>query len=30
LGVSGIITKPFNSLDLPEQIAKILNWSLQI
>jgi two-component system, OmpR family, alkaline phosphatase synthesis response regulator PhoP len=30
LGVSGIITKPFNSLDLPEQIAKILHWSLQI
>jgi two-component system, OmpR family, alkaline phosphatase synthesis response regulator PhoP len=26
LGISGIITKPFNSLDLPEQIAKILNW----
>jgi two-component system, OmpR family, alkaline phosphatase synthesis response regulator PhoP len=30
LGVSGVITKPFNSLDLPEQIAKILHWSLQI
>ena len=29
LGVSGVITKPFNSLDLPEQIAKILHWSLQ-
>ncbi|PSB23932.1 response regulator [Stenomitos frigidus] len=28
LGVSGVITKPFNSLDLPEQIAKILDWSL--
>lgn len=28
LGVSGVITKPFNSLDLPEQIAKILHWSL--
>jgi two-component system, OmpR family, alkaline phosphatase synthesis response regulator PhoP len=28
LGVSGVITKPFNSLDLPEQIAKILGWSL--
>jgi two-component system, OmpR family, alkaline phosphatase synthesis response regulator PhoP len=29
LGVSGVITKPFNSLDLPEQIARILHWSLQ-
>ena len=28
LGVSGVITKPFNSLDLPEQIAKLLYWSL--
>jgi two-component system alkaline phosphatase synthesis response regulator PhoP len=28
LGVRGVITKPFNSLDLPEQIAKILHWSL--
>lgn len=28
IGVSGIITKPFNSLELPGQIAKILNWSL--
>lgn len=26
LGISGVITKPFNSLKLPEQIAKILNW----
>ncbi len=26
LGVSGIITKPFNSLDLPAQISKILYW----
>ncbi len=26
LGVSGVITKPFNSLDLPGQIAKILQW----
>lgn len=26
LGVSGVITKPFNSLDLPDQIAKILHW----
>ncbi|WGV26575.1 response regulator [Halotia branconii] len=29
LGVSGVITKPFNSLDLPDQIAKILHWQLQ-
>lgn len=28
MGVSGVITKPFNSLDLPEQIAKILQWPL--
>ena len=26
LGISGTITKPFNALDLPDQIAKILNW----
>ena len=26
LGISGTITKPFNSLDLPDRIAKILNW----
>ena len=26
LGVSGVITKPFNSLDLPEQISRILHW----
>ncbi|NJM70654.1 MAG: response regulator [Scytonema sp. RU_4_4] len=26
VGVNGVITKPFNSLDLPEQIVKILNW----
>ena len=26
LGVSGVITKPFNSLDLPEQITRILHW----
>jgi CheY-like chemotaxis protein len=26
LGVSGVITKPFNSLDLPDLIAKILDW----
>lgn len=29
LGVSGVITKPFNSLDLPGQIAKILHWEVQ-
>jgi CheY-like chemotaxis protein len=28
LGISGVITKPFNSLNLPEQISKILNWEL--
>jgi CheY-like chemotaxis protein len=27
IGVNGIITKPFNSLDLAEQICKLLNWS---
>jgi len=26
LGVSGVITKPFNSLNLPDQIAHILHW----
>jgi len=26
LGVSGVITKPFNALNLPEQIARILHW----
>lgn len=26
LGVNGLITKPFNSLNLPEQIARILHW----
>jgi CheY-like chemotaxis protein len=26
LGISGVITKPFNSLDLPAQITKILRW----
>ncbi len=26
LGVSGVITKPFNSLDLPDQISKMLDW----
>lgn len=28
MGVSGIITKPFNALDLPGQISKILQWPL--
>ena len=28
LGVSGIITKPFNSLDLPDLITKILDWQI--
>lgn len=27
-GVSGVITKPFNALDLPGQISKILQWPL--
>jgi CheY-like chemotaxis protein len=26
LRVSGVITKPFNSLDLPDQITKMLGW----
>lgn len=26
LGVSGVITKPFNALELPDQIAKVLHW----
>lgn len=26
LGVSGVITKPFNALHLPEQISRILHW----
>ncbi len=30
LGVSGVITKPFNSLDLPGQIAKILHWEVHL
>ncbi len=25
-GVNGVITKPFNSLDLAEQIIKVLDW----
>jgi two-component system, OmpR family, alkaline phosphatase synthesis response regulator PhoP len=25
-GVNGVITKPFNSLDLAEQICKVLDW----
>jgi two-component system, OmpR family, alkaline phosphatase synthesis response regulator PhoP len=28
LGVSGVITKPFNSLALPGQIAEILHWGV--
>jgi two-component system, OmpR family, alkaline phosphatase synthesis response regulator PhoP len=27
MGISGVIAKPFNALDLPEQIAKILHWT---
>lgn len=26
LGISGIIPKPFNSLDLPQQITTLLHW----
>ncbi|PZV14609.1 MAG: two-component system response regulator [Leptolyngbya sp.] len=26
LGVGGVITKPFNALNLPDQIARILHW----
>lgn len=26
LGIRGVITKPFNSLNLPEQITQILHW----
>jgi len=26
LGVTGLITKPFEAMDLVEQIRKILNW----
>lgn len=29
LGARGVITKPFNALDLPERIATMLNWSEQ-
>lgn len=28
LGVAGVITKPFNSLTLASQIAKVLGWSI--
>lgn len=28
LQVAGLITKPFNPLTLPQQIAHLLNWSL--
>ena len=26
-GVNGVITKPFNALDLAEQICKVLDWA---
>jgi two-component system, OmpR family, alkaline phosphatase synthesis response regulator PhoP len=26
MGVNGVITKPFNSLDLADQIVKVLDW----
>lgn len=26
LGVTAVITKPFNPLDLPDQVAKVLDW----
>lgn len=26
LGIRGVIAKPFNALDLPEQISQILQW----
>ena len=26
VGVNGVITKPFNSLELAEQISQLLNW----
>ncbi|NEP19587.1 MAG: response regulator [Leptolyngbya sp. SIO4C1] len=29
IGVAGVITKPFNSLTLASQIAKLLDWSIQ-
>ncbi len=29
LGISGVITKPFNSLDLPEQLQRMLGWEGQ-
>ncbi len=29
VGVAGVITKPFNSLTLASEIAKILGWPLQ-
>ncbi|NET37566.1 MAG: response regulator [Cyanothece sp. SIO1E1] len=28
IGVAGVITKPFNSLTLASQVAKILDWQL--
>ena len=27
LGVSGVITKPFDPLELPKEVAKLLGWS---
>lgn len=27
-GVNGVITKPFNALDLAEQICKVLDWGV--
>lgn len=27
LGVTAVITKPFNPLDLPDQVAKVLDWA---
>jgi CheY-like chemotaxis protein len=28
VGVNGVITKPFNSLNLADQISKLLNWQV--
>ena len=28
LGIAGVIAKPFNAMNLPIQVAGILNWSL--
>jgi two-component system, OmpR family, alkaline phosphatase synthesis response regulator PhoP len=27
IGVNGVITKPFNALELAQQICKVLNWT---